>query len=257
MKKLDKKVAIVTGGGGGIGAATAKLFVEQGARVLIVGRSEEKLRKTMQDINHENLSYTVADVSKVEDTQRYVQLAVERYGGLDVLVSNAGTEGPAKHILEHSVEDFDQVLATNVRGAWLSVKYAFPELQKRGGGSIVLTSSIAGVAGFAAHSAYTTSKHAVVGIARALAHDGAPFHIRVNAVCPGLIDNDMMASLHRTFAPGAEEQFKSALSARVPLKRYGSNEEIARMYLFLASEDSSYCTGGVYLADGGASAGII
>lgn len=257
MKKLDKKVAIITGGGGGIGAATAKLFVEQGAQVLIVGRSEEKLRKTMQDINHENISYTVADVSKVEDTQRYVRQAVERYGGIDVLVSNAGTEGPYKHILEHSVEDFDQVIATNVRGTWLSVKYAFPELQKRGGGSIILTSSIVGIAGFPTHSAYTTSKHAVVGMARALAHDGAPFHIRVNAVSPGVIDNDMMASTHRLLAPGAEEQMKSTLAARVPMKRYGTNEEIARMYLFLASEDSSYSTGGVYVSDGGITAGLM
>lgn len=257
MKKLEKKVAIVTGGGSGIGAATAKLFVEQGAKVLIVGRSEEKLRKTMQDVNHENLSYTVADVSKVEDTQRYVRHAVERYGGLDVLVSNAGTEGPYKHILEHTVEDFDNVIATNVRGAWLSVKYAFPELQKRGGGSVILTSSIVGVAGFPAHSAYTSSKHAVVGMARALAHDGAPFHIRVNAVCPGVIDNDMMASTHRRLAPGAEEQFKGTVAARVPMKRYGTNEEIAKMYLFLASDDSSYSTGGVYLSDGGITAGIM
>jgi NAD(P)-dependent dehydrogenase (short-subunit alcohol dehydrogenase family) len=257
MKKLEKKVAIVTGGGGGIGAATAKLFVEQGAKVLIVGRSEEKLRKTMQDVNHENLSYTVADVSKVEDTQRYVRHAVERYGGIDVLVSNAGTEGPYKHILEHTVEDFDNVIATNVRGAWLSVKYAFPELQKRGGGSVILTSSIVGVAGFPAHSGYTSSKHAVVGMARALAHDGAPFHIRVNAVCPGVIDNDMMASTHRLLAPGAEAQFKGTVEARVPMKRYGTNEEIAKMYLFLACDDSSYSTGGVYLSDGGFTAGLM
>lgn len=257
MKKLENKVAIVTGGGSGIGAATAKLFVEQGAKVLIVGRSEEKLRKTMQDVNHENLSYTVGDVSKEEDTQRYVRDAVSRYGGLDVLVSNAGTEGPYKHILEHTVEDFDKVMATNVRGSWLAVKYAFPELQKRGGGSVILTSSIVGVAGFPTHSAYTTSKHAVVGMARALAHDGAPFHIRVNAVCPGVIDNDMMASTHRLLAPGAEEQMKSTLAARVPMKRYGTNEEIAQMYLFLASTDSSYCTGGVYLSDGGITSGLM
>jgi NAD(P)-dependent dehydrogenase (short-subunit alcohol dehydrogenase family) len=257
MKKLEKKVAIITGGGTNIGAATAKLFVEEGAQVLIVGRSEEKLRKATQAINSENLSYTVADVSKVEDTQRYVRQAVERYGGIDVLVSNAGIEGPVKHILEHTVEDFDQVIATNVRGAWLSCKYAFPELQKRGGGSIVLTSSIMGVTGAPTHSAYTISKHGVVGMARALAHDGAPFKIRVNAVAPGVIDNDMMASVHHRMAPGAEEQVKGMLTARVPLKRYGGNEEIARMYLFLASEDSSYCTGGVYLADGGVTAGII
>jgi NAD(P)-dependent dehydrogenase (short-subunit alcohol dehydrogenase family) len=201
--------------------------------------------------------YTVADVSKVEDTQRYVRDAVSRYGGLDVLVSNAGIEGPCKHILEHTVEDFDNVIATNVRGAWLSVKYAFPELQKRGGGSVVLTSSVVGVAGFPAHSAYTSSKHAVVGLARALAHDGAPFHIRVNAVCPGVIDNDLMVSTGKRLAPGAEKQFRSTIEARVPMKRYGTNEEIAKMYLFLASDDSSYSTGGVYMSDGGITSGLM
>jgi len=257
MRRLENKVAIVTGGGSGIGAATAALFVQEGARVLVVGRNLEKLRGTVQSINHENISYSVADVSKVEDTQRYVREAVERYGGLDVLISNAGYEGSAKHITEHTVEDFDLVMNTNVRGVWLSIKYAFPELQRRGGGSIVLTSSLVGVAGMAAHSAYTASKHAVIGLARALAHDGAPFHIRVNAVCPGVIDNDMMASLHSRVAPGAEDQLKGALTARVPLKRYGTNEEIARMNLFLASAESSYSTGGVYLADGGVTAGLM
>jgi NAD(P)-dependent dehydrogenase (short-subunit alcohol dehydrogenase family) len=257
MKRLENKVAIITGGGSGIGAATAALFIQEGARVMVVGRNEEKLRRTVQSVNHENISYSVADVSKVEDTQRYVSEAVERYGGLDVLISNAGYEGSAKHITEHTVEDFDQVMATNVRGVWLSIKYAFPELQRRGGGSIVLTSSIVGVSGFPAHSAYTASKHAVVGLARALAHDGAPFQIRVNAVCPGVIDNDMMDSMHKRLAPGAEAQLQSALAARVPLKRYGTNEEIARMNLFLASAESSYCTGGVYVADGGFTSGLM
>jgi NAD(P)-dependent dehydrogenase (short-subunit alcohol dehydrogenase family) len=257
MKRLENKVAIITGGGSGIGAATAALFIQEGARVMVVGRNAEKLRRTVQSVNHENISYSVADVSKVEDTQRYVSEAVERYGGLDVLISNAGYEGSAKHITEHTVEDFDQVMATNVRGVWLSIKYAFPELQRRGGGSIVLTSSIVGVSGFPAHSAYTASKHAVVGLARALAHDGAPFQIRVNAVCPGVIDNDMMDSMHKRLAPGAEAQLQSALAARVPLKRYGTNEEIARMNLFLASAESSYCTGGVYVADGGFTSGLM
>ncbi|QRN95079.1 SDR family oxidoreductase [Archangium violaceum] len=257
MQRLKNKVAVITGGGGGIGATTAKLFVQEGAKVLIVGRSEDKLRKAMQEINHENISYTVADVSSVEDTQRYLREAVQRYGGIDVLVSNAGVEGPFKPILEHSVEDFDQVLATNVRGVWLSIKYVIPEMQKRGGGSIVTTSSIMGISAFPGHSAYTASKHAVVGLSRALAHDGAPFNIRVNTVCPGVIDNDMMAAAHRRIAPGAEEQLKNTLASRVPAKRYGTNEEIARLYLFLASDDSSYCTGGVYTADGGVTAGIM
>ncbi len=257
MQRLQNKVAIITGGAGGMGAATAALFVQEGAKVLVVGRTEEKLRNTVKAINHENISYSVADVSKPEDTQRYVREAVRRYGGVDVLVSNAGALGPLKQITEHTLEDFDSVMATNVRGAWLSVKHVFPEMQKRGGGSIVLISSTLGLAGFPSHSAYVTSKHAVLGLARSLALDGAPHRIRVNATCPGTIDNDMMASVHKHVAPGAEEQVKSTLSARIPLKRYGTNEELAWLNLFLASDESSYATGQVFAVDGGLTAGII
>lgn len=256
MQRLQNKVAIITGGAGGMGAATAALFVQEGAKVLVVGRTEEKLRNTVKAINHENISYSVADVSKPEDTQRYVREAVQRYGGVDVLVSNAGAEGPLKHISEHTVEDFDAVMATNVRGVWLSVKYVFPEMQKRGGGSIILISSSLGIAGSPSHSAYVASKHAVVGLARSLAHDCAPHRIRVNATCPGAVDNAMMDSVHRHLAPGFEEQFKSTFSARIPLKRYGTNEELARLNLFLASDESSYATGQVIAMDGGLTAGL-
>ncbi|UQA54920.1 SDR family NAD(P)-dependent oxidoreductase [Polyangium aurulentum] len=257
MRRLENKVAVVTGGGGGIGAATAALFVREGARVVVVGRTEDKLRKTVEAIGSENVSHVVADVSKVEDTERYVGEAVSRHGGIDVLVSNAGYEGPYKAMTEHSVEEFDRVMSTNVRGTWLSIKYAFPAMVKRGGGSVVITSSMAGLVGSPTHSAYTSSKHALIGMARALAHDGAPHNIRVNAVCPGVIDNEMMASVHTRLAPGAEAAFQGAISARVPLKRYGTNEEIARFNLFLASDESSYCTGGVYVADGGVTAGFM
>jgi NAD(P)-dependent dehydrogenase (short-subunit alcohol dehydrogenase family) len=256
MKRLQDKVVVITGGGSGIGAATAALFAREGARVLVVGRTEEKLRETVHALPAEHVSYSVADVSKVEDTQRYVRDAVQRYGGIDVLVSNAGYEGGFTPITEYTVEEFDRVMATNVRGTWLAIKYAFPELQKRGGGSILITSSIVGISALPAHSPYVASKHALVGMARAVALDGAPFRIRVNAVCPGSIDNDMMAATHRVLAPGNEAQFRSAIEARIPLKRYGTNEEIARLNLFLASEESSYITGGVYTADGGLTAGM-
>ncbi len=256
MKRLENKVAVITGGGSGIGAATAKLFLQEGARVLIVGRTEEKLRKTVQELNHENLGYAVADVSKVDDTKRYFQLASERYGGIDVLVGNAGVEGPYMPIDDHSVEDFDQVMAVNVRGCWLAVKYAFPEMRKRGGGSIILTSSVVGISSLPANSSYTAAKHAVVGLARSLAHDGAPFNIRVNAVCPGVIDNAMTAAIHTRLAPGNEDQVKARMASRVPMGRYGTSEEIAHLNLFLASDESSYSTGGVFVADGGMSAGL-
>lgn len=257
MSKLADKVAVITGGGSGIGAATAKLFVAEGARVLIVGRSEEKLRLTVKEIDSDSISYATADVAKAEDTQRYLAEAVDRYGGIDVVVSNAGIEGPVKTTSDHSVADFDDVMATNVRGVWLSYKCALPELLKRGGGSVVLTASIAGVIGFPTMSAYIASKHAVIGLARTFAQEAAGFNVRVNAVCPGFIDNDMMAAMARKFAPGAEDEVRSNFEARVPVKRYGTSEEIANLNLFLASGDSSYVTGAAYVADGGVTAGIL
>jgi NAD(P)-dependent dehydrogenase (short-subunit alcohol dehydrogenase family) len=260
MGRLADKVAVITGGGSGIGAATARRFVEEGAQVLIVGRTEEKLKLTVKEIESDDISYAVADVRTVEDTRRYLAAAVERYGGIDVLVSNAGIEGPVKLTGDHTVEDFDDVMATNVRGVWLSYKFALPELQKRGGGSVVLTASIAGIIGFPAMSAYIASKHAVVGLARTFAQEAAEFNIRVNAVCPGTIDNDMFDALTRKFAPVAgasEEELTDIFKARVPVKRKGTNEEIANLNLFLASDDSSYITGAVHVADGGITAGIL
>ncbi|MFL5346234.1 MAG: SDR family NAD(P)-dependent oxidoreductase [Hyalangium sp.] len=257
MKRLQNKVAIITGGGSGIGAATAALFAQEGAKVMVVGRTQEKLQKTVQAINQEHVGYCVADVSKAEDTQRYLRETVQRFGGVDVLVSNAGDGGFFKPITEYSVEDFDQLMATNVRGVWLSAKYAFPLLSKRGGGSIIITSSIAGLGGFPTASPYVASKHAVIGLARALSYEGAPHRIRINAVCPGATDTNMAAEMHRQLAPGNEAYSRVCMENRIPLKRYGTDEEIARLNLFLASDESSYMTGGVHVADGGWSAGLI
>jgi NAD(P)-dependent dehydrogenase (short-subunit alcohol dehydrogenase family) len=256
MQRLLNKVALITGGGSGIGAATAALFVQEGARVVVVGRNEEKLRKTVRALNHENVSYTVADVSQVEDTQRYLREAVERHGGLDILVSNAGVQGELRPISDIPVESFDSVMAVNVRGTWLALKYAFPELQKRGGGSILVISSAGGLNGMGISSPYVASKHAIVGLARAAAIDGAPHRIRVNAVCPGPIDNEFMANVERNLGAGNEAAIRAWVTGRVPLKRFGSNEEVARLNLFLASEESSYCTGGTYTVDGGWSSSL-
>jgi NAD(P)-dependent dehydrogenase (short-subunit alcohol dehydrogenase family) len=256
MKRLQDKVAVITGGASGIGAATAALFVQEGARVVVVDRNEERLRKTVQALNPEHVSSTVADVSQVEDTQRYLRETVERHGGLDILVCNAGIQGEIRHLPDISVEAFDAVMAINVRGTWLALKYAFPELQKRGGGSIILTSSAAGLGGMGISSPYVASKHAVVGFARAAAIDGAPHRIRVNAVCPGPVDNDMVANVERTLGAGKEAEIRAWIAGRVPLKRFASNEEVARLNLFLASDESSYCTGGAYPVDGGWSSSL-
>lgn len=257
MKRLQNKVAIITGGGSGIGAATAALFAREGAKVMLVGRTREKLQKAVQSINQENVGYCVADVSKVEDTQRYVRETVDRFGGVDVLVSNAGDGGRFKPLTEYSVEDFDALMATNVRGVWLSAKYAFPQLKKRGGGSIIITSSIAGLGGFPTAAPYVTSKHAVIGLTRALSYEGAPHKIRINAVCPGATDTNLLEQMHRQLAPGQEEHCRKNMLNRIPLKRYGTDADVAKLNLFLASEDSSYVTGGVHVVDGGWSAGLV
>lgn len=254
MARLDGKVAIITGGSGGIGKAAGRLFVEAGAKVLLVDLAEAPLKQAAQDIGSPALSYAVADVTDPEQAQTYVRTAVERYGGVDILLANAGVEGVVQAIPDYPIDTFDKVMAVNVRGVWLGLKYVMPEMEKRGGGSIVITSSVAGVRGTANVSAYITSKHAVVGLMRSAALEGAKKGIRVNTVNPGPIETRMMRSLEEGFSPDAPAQAKEGFATRLPLHRYGEPEEVSQLALFLASDDSSYCTGGVYMVDGGMSA---
>jgi len=263
MGRLDDKVAIITGGAGGIGRAAGRLFVEEGAKVLLVDRDETALREVAQAIGGDSVSYAAADVTQPEQVERFVRTAVERYGGVDVFLANAGIEGVLERIPEYPIEVFDQVIAVNVRAVWLGLKYVMPEMQRRGGGSIVITSSTAGIQGSVGLSAYTTSKHAVIGMMRSAALEGASNNIRVNTVNPAPINTRMIASLEEMIyerASSAEltrERVRQIMAANIPLQRYGQPEEVARVMLFLASDDSSFCTGGVYMADGGTSAGRV
>jgi NAD(P)-dependent dehydrogenase (short-subunit alcohol dehydrogenase family) len=254
MGKLDGKIAVITGGAGGIGIAAGKRFVAEGARALLVDLDEAALRRAVAEVGEKNASFVVADVSRPEDVQRYVQTSVERYGGIDVFLDNAGVEGAVAPIVDYPIEKFDQVIAVNVRGAWLGLKYVIPEMAKRGGGSIIVVSSVAGIHGFANVSAYVTSKHAVVGMMRTAALECVPLKIRVNTVNPAPIETRMMRSLEDGFAPGAADAAKQQILAGIPMARYGTPEEVASLMLFLASDDSVYCTGGVYMVDGGISA---
>lgn len=254
MGRLDGKVAVITGGSGGIGIAAGRLFAREGAQVLLVDLQEEPLQKAVQSIGSNAVSYAAADVTQPEQVQAYVRTAVERYGGVDISLQNAGIEGVVQSITDYPLEVFDRVLAVNVRGVWLGLKYLMPEMQKRGGGSIVITSSVAGIRGTPGVSAYVTSKHAVIGMMRVAALEGAEHKIRVNTVNPAPIETRMMRSLEEGFAPGAAMHAKERIAAAVPLRRYGSPEEVADVMLFLASDDSRYCTGGVYMVDGGISA---
>ena len=261
MARLDGKVALITGATGGIGNAAARLFAEEGARVALVDLNEEALQETVRSIGEDKASYTVADVTQPEQTQAYVNAAVNRWGGVDVLLANAGIEGTLSPITEYPVDMFDRVMAVNVRGVWLGIKYVVPVMRERGGGSIVITSSTAGISGTPEMSAYNTSKHAVIGLMRTAALEGAPSGIRVNTVNPSPIETRMMRSIEEMRVAAFDDTTvtvdvaKQSFADRIPLQRYGNPAEVAGMMLFLASDDSSFCTGGVYMVDGGRSAG--
>jgi len=251
MDRLKNKVAIITGGAGGIGQAAGAMFAAEGADVLLVDIDEHALKQACDDIGSNRVSYFVADVTSAADNDAMIATATERYGGVDIFLANAGIEGDMMSIVDYDESRFDQVLAINVKGPFLGLKSAIPALQKRGGGSIVITSSVAGVSGAANMSAYSTSKHAVIGLMRGAAREGAPMNIRVNTVNPSPVNTRMMRSIEEGMAPGSGEVVKAALEERIPLGRYGEPTDVARVMLFLASDDSEFVTGSVHMVDGG------
>lgn len=249
MKKLENKIAVITGGSGSIGKTTAKLFLEAGAKVMLVDLSEETLKKTVQELNSEQVKYCVADVSKSKEVAHYIAETVKRFGKIDVFFNNAGIEGVVQPIVDYPEEIFDKVIAVNVKGIWLGNKYALPQMND--GGSIILTSSVAGVLGFAGLGAYVTSKHAVVGIMRTSAIEAAPRKIRVNSVHPSPVNNRMMRAIEEGVSAGDGAAVQKKFEATIPLGRYAEPMEIAKLVLFLASDDSQFITGTTQIIDGG------
>jgi NAD(P)-dependent dehydrogenase (short-subunit alcohol dehydrogenase family) len=253
MGKLDGKVTIITGAAGGIGQAAARLFSEEGSKLMLVDVNEEVLADTVKTIGEDKASYTVADVTKVEAVGNYLRKTLEIFGQIDVTLLNAGIEGKIASILEQSDEDFDNVLAVNTKGVWLGLKYTMKVMATNGGGSIVITSSTAGIRAVPGLSPYIASKHAVIGLMRAGAMEGAKDNIRVNTVNPSPIETQMIYRLEDTINPNRGN--KQPMADATPLRRYGQPSEVAQLMLFLGSDDGSFCTGGVYMCDGGVSAG--
>ena len=251
MGIMDEKVCVVTGGAGSVGFASAAILLEEGARVLLVGRTETKLARAARalDARPGYLDVAVADVSKTEDTVRYLDRAVSAWGPIDVLFSHAGIAGVLAPTTEFPEETFDAVMATNVRGSFLACKYGLPRMKD--GGSIVITSSIMGVRADPGTCAYATSKHALIGLARVVAKEAAGRGIRVNVLAPGPIDNEFQNTIEERLTDIVGEDGTEFLNRVIPLGRHAQAEEIARMLLFLASDQSSFSTGSVFMADGG------
>ena len=251
MARLAGKVAVITGATGGIGAAASRLFAAEGADLMLVDMDAKRLEALAGETG---AAWHAGDVSDPEANEAIAAATAERFGGIDIGLLNAGIEGALAPIGDYTVEMFDRVMAVNARGVWLGLKALMPHLERRGGGSLVLTSSTAGIRAVPDMSAYTASKHAVIGLMRSAAIEGSASNIRVNTVNPSPIDTRMIQSLevmHGVQRGGSNQP----LAGATPLRRYGEPEEVARLMLFLASDESSFCTGGVYMVDGGVSAG--
>lgn len=249
MGRLDGKVAIVTGGGSGMGRATAILFAKEGARLAVAGRRIESIEETARMIREaggEAISIKT-DVSKAEDVRNMVRTTVDTYGKLDVLLNNAGIVEPeAVPLHEVKETDFDKTIAINLKGVFLCMKYAIPEMLKTGGGSIVNQGSNSCIQGTNRLSSYSASKGGVASLSMAAAMDYLRQNIRINWTMPGLIPTPMIAG---TRTEGDRNALKK-LEVAQPLGRFGTEEEIANLALFLASDESSYITATGIKADG-------
>lgn len=252
MRRFDGAAVLVTGGSSGIGLATARAFLEEGARVAITGRDEKRLRKARADLSALGKAVAIrGDVSKPADAKRFVAQATRSLGPLDVLVNNAGIY-INRPIVELTESEYDRVLDINLKGAWLCTKYVLPGMIERGRGAIVNVASDSGLVGTAGSSAYCASKGGMVLLTMAVALEVAGRGIRVNAVCPGEVDTPMLWA--EAEASGKGDAYYAELFAPIPMKRAAKPEEVASAILFLASDEAGFMTGAAMSVDGGSTA---
>jgi NAD(P)-dependent dehydrogenase (short-subunit alcohol dehydrogenase family) len=248
MKEFQDKVAIVTGGTSGIGRAAAVAYAREGAMVVVAGRRAAEGEETVRLIRAQGGEgiFVATDVSKVAQVKELVERTMQKFGRLDFAFNNAGIEHEPTPFLEQNEETYDRVMDINVKGVWLSMKYEIPAMLKTGGGSIVNTSSAAGVIGMPGVEIYVASKHAVIGLTKSAALEFGKQGIRVNAVLPAAIDTDMF----QRFA-AEKPELRAQMTAMHPIGRIGKSEEIADAAIWLSSSKSSFVTGHSLLVDGG------
>lgn len=245
--RAEGKTAVITGGAGNIGLATAQRFLAEGARVLIVDRGEERVAQGLRALASNDAHGLSADVTESGDTARYAAEAARLFGQTDIFFNNAGIAGVVAPIVDHPDEAFDRTIAVNVRGVFLGLKHMLPVT--RDGGSIVCTSSVAGLRGSGGMAGYVASKHAVVGLMRVAAIEAAPRKIRVNTIHPGPVEGDMMSELEHGMAPRHPNAAHALIEQRMRLGRYIERREIADLVTFLASDESRMISGATMVID--------
>jgi NAD(P)-dependent dehydrogenase (short-subunit alcohol dehydrogenase family) len=254
--RLDGRVAVITGAAGVIGSAAMQLLAERGARIVAVDRNQQDLQTAIRDLPASAQALAVtADVTSEDEVAGYVRAANDKFGTIDVFYNNAGIEGDVTPITRYSLQAFRRVIDVNVVGVFLGMKHVLPVMLKQNKGSIINTASIAGLVGATEIAAYTASKHAVIGLTKSAALECSTTGVRVNCVCPGLIDSRMLSAIIEGRNPAKAPVVHEKLVERIPVRRLGQASEVASVVAFLASDEASYVSGSAYTVDGGRTAG--
>jgi len=253
--RLDGRVAVVTGAAGVIGTATMHLLAERGARIVAVDRRDQNLKNAIVNLPASAQALGIAaDVTDEDEVSGYVRAAVDAFGTIDVFYNNAGVEGEVRPITDYSLEAFRRVIDVNVTGVFLGLKHVLPVMLKQDKGSIINTASIAGLIGSPQLAVYSASKHAVIGLTKSAAWECTGTGVRVNCVCPGLIDSRMLSAILQGRNGGNAPVPTDKIVERIPARRLGLASEVASVVAFLASDEASYVSGSAYTVDGGRTA---